>query len=251
MPKKYGPRRRTRYTPGRRRGIKYSSGQNMKQFSRGPGIKLIHVFPSDQSGNYTINGTNASPANLGVNPNAMLLNNIPKSSGLANRIGTKIRMRELLINWECIMGDSAGVTGAIHQHGRLVVVYDRRPSWGSAVAPTLTDLYENLAFTGFRALNSRDRFDILWEKEIALEAEYVWNGSAIQSRICKSSDMRGSVRIPIYRKAAWQTDNTTGTLDGFTYGPLYLMFLSPSAFTSSVSPYCIFNWKLAFDDLMF
>lgn len=124
-------RGRFRPTPGLRR-VRASGGQNLPTYTRSRASAPSCL--SYSAGDVGPGSSNAVPTIVhpATNANAIVLNQIPRTTGMAARIGTKIRMRELLLNYEA----SAAVNGAIqHQHVRVVVYYDRRPVVSSSSCP--------------------------------------------------------------------------------------------------------------------
>lgn len=243
-------RRRTskKFTPGRLVRVPYSRGQNLQTYSRG---RILHVYPTDQSGNYQLACSNATPFDLTpTSGNGQLLNSIAIAGGLSGRTGTKIKMRTLLLNMECLAPVTGATVPGYHYHGKLVVFYDKRPRWGTAVTPGITDLYEASTFTSFRSLTSRDRFDVLLEKDVFLDTTSVWNGTTAISTWGPGSSRRYCVRVPINRVTSWTAGDITGGLAAMTYGALYLVYFNNNPFVSGQMATCMFNWKLSFEDLM-
>lgn len=242
-------RRKSKYTPGRRVRLPYSSGQNLPQFSKG---KIVHVWPGITTSAFSMAASSTSPLDLTqFSGNAFLLNAIPLSGGITNRTGAKIRMRTLLLNLEVNAPNPSGIiVPAAHYHMRIWVLYDKRPYFGTTTTPSLGDIYENTGYTAFRNLSSRDRYDVLMEKDVVVDAAPIWNGTAAVSAFASTSTKRMSLRIPVNRIASWITSDTTGGLAAFTYGPLYLCATSTSPFVSGQMPVVFYNWKLSFDDLM-
>lgn len=246
--KRFSKRRVSRFTPGRRRSVPYTKfGQQLPTFTRSRNVpRLLHIFPA-VSIQQSMGASSNNP--LGAGTNALILNEVPRAAGVASRTGTKIKMRTLLINYEWHMGNTAGVTPQLHQHLKMVLLYDRRPIWGAAAYPSWTDVYESSAFTSFRTMMSRDRFEVLLEKDVALNAEPTYNGTSIVPIEGPRSFARGSLRVPINRLTSWAPDDTSGVLAAMTYGSLFLVGLSNGPYVANSSPYCFFSYKLSFDDL--
>jgi len=240
-------RGRFRPTPGLRR-VRASGGQNLPTYTRSRASKLLHVFPTAQA-MLDLVPSNAVPTIVhpATNANAIVLNQIPRTTGMAARIGTKIRLRELLLNYEA----SAAVNGAIqHQHVRVVVYYDRRPVVSSSSLPAVTDIFENDDVYAFRNLNSRDRIDVLYDQRFQLTNTPIYNSNSQSSQYERgvSTQKQVSVRIPINRLTSWLVADSAGSYQSMTYGTLVLMVLSPQS-PGGTSPDFTFNFKLSFDDL--
>lgn len=247
MPLRYRSRRGGyKATAGRVRKVKYSRGQNYPTYTRTRKVELLHVFPSNQGSAGIFAASDSSPVTLGTSgSNGVVLNQVSRGSGINNRLGTRIFMRDLLLNWEASMGNNGLTVPVSHQHFKLFVVYDKRPRTGTSSTPSLTDIYENTQFTAFREMSSRDRYDVLWEKDIQLTGEAV---SPTQFMLCAGSYQRGSVRIPVRRMVSWVYNDTAGDLVAMTLGALYLIAMAGSPFVGAVSPAVVYNWKLTFDD---
>lgn len=239
----------SRFTPGRRVKVPYSRGQNLPTYSGG---KILHVYPTAQSTPFVMAASSTSPMSLtGGSGNCTLLNAIPRAGGMAGRTGYRIRMRTLLLTVEVEMPQTGSlVVGLNHQHPKLWVLYDKRPLFATGTPPSITDVFEGTWFSSFRAFASRDRFDVLYEKDIPLDSDTVWNGSAAVPVYGVAAQKRFNVRIPINRITSWDADDTTGALSAMHIGPLYLCYTSNFAFVSGQMPTATFNWKLSFDDLM-
>lgn len=244
--KKYKNSRR--YTPGRRTRVPYSRGQALPSYSRG---KIVHVYPTAQSTFYTISASSTSPmSSTAGSGNCQPLNEIPLIGGMSGRTGYRVRMRTLLLNCEVKMADTGSVVPTYsHQHPKLWVLYDKRPSFPTGTHPSVTDVYEGDAFTSFRQLSSRDRFEVLFEKDIPLASNQIWNGTGLVYTLASQSFKRMSLRIPINRLTSWVSTDTSGHVDAMHIGALYLCFTSSNGY-GTASPVCWFNWKLSFDDLM-
>lgn len=244
--KKYKNSRR--YTPGRRSRVPYSRGQNLPAYSRG---KIVHVYPTAQAVSYVIAASNLSPmSSVPDTGNCRPLNEIPVTGGMCGRTGYRVRMRTLLLNVEVKLPDTGSVVPIYsHQHPKLWVLYDKRPSFPTGTHPSITDVYEGDVFTSFRQLSSRDRFEVLFEKDIPLMSQQLWNGSGLAYVLASSSFKRMSLRIPINRLTSWVSSDTTGAVGAMHVGALYLCFTT-NVGLSSASCTCQFNWKLSFDDLM-
>lgn len=237
-----------KFTPGRIRRIPYSKGQNLSTFSHG---KILHVFPSDQAGNFQMAASATTPLDLtNASGNAALLNAIPVTSGITNRVGTKVKLRTLLLNCEVSAPISSGVQATTyHYHAKLWILYDKRPRWGTAITPSISDIFENPAPFAFRSLTSRDRFDVLLEKDIFLDTYPA--GSAPVACIGPGSSKRYNIRVPLNRVTSWQAGDTTGGLAAMTYGALYLCLTNNVTFASGQMPTMIYNWKISFEDMMY
>lgn len=237
-----------KFTPGRLRRLPYSKGQNLSTFSHG---KILHVYPSDQAANYQMAASSTTPLDLTANSgNAVLLNPVPITAGISTRVGTKIKMRTLLLNCEISAPISSGVTlPSSHYHAKLWILYDKRPRWGTAVTPAITDIFENSGPFAFRSLSSRDRFDVLVEKDVFLESSPA--GSTPVPCWGSSSARRYNIRVPLNRVTSWQANDTTGGLAAMTYGALYLCLTNNLAFVSGQMPSMIYNWKVSFEDMMY
>jgi len=240
-----------RNVPGRLRTVRYSRGQNIPTYTRSSPLKLVHIYPTGQSTPQVLYANALTPmvdSGTSGTPNLTVLNQIPRTAGTATRSGPKIRMRSLLLSLEAFAGTAATSPG--HFHMKLFVYYDKRPVVGSAVFPAITDLYENNDFCGFRSLNSRDRFDVLYERDIKLDKVPVFNSVTQVTQWDYGSASRKvlNIRIPVDRITAWDDANSSGGYPGMTYGMLCLCVVSTLAGASS-NPVINFNYKLSFDDL--
>lgn len=158
----------------------------------------------------------AAPVALACNstPGVFLLNGIAQGESVTEREGSRLTMKSLHLvgNFYSTIADTSLVGFAL--------VYDKSPR---GALPLFTDIFENSVnpVAAFQRLESRDRFQILFRKEVVLSGTY----TAADERSSIPFDMK----MALNRTSAFEVGNTTGTIADFTYGALYLVTFGDSA----------------------
>lgn len=151
--------------------------------------------------NVDVGGTVSSTvAGLFNNPGAgALLNGVAQGTTENQRVGRKIQMKSLLINWAL---DNSATVG---EGFRILVVYDKQPSGGF---PLATDILFSTSELSAMQLNNADRF-------IVLHNEFInQNGTA-----CATI---GSFYVKMGLDAVYTS--TGALIANMNTGSIYLMF---------------------------
>jgi len=135
----------------------------------------------------------------------ILLNGLIPGSTATTRIGRKVILKSLLMRYR-------GITATTSVGGcpvRMLMVYDKQ---ANGVAPVLGDvLRANATYTSQSNLNNRNRFVILFDRTVQLNA----SGESGSSRVI-------NVRVNLRNKLVTFNGGTAGTVADISTGSIYI-----------------------------
>lgn len=172
--------------------------------------KLVHFWPLVSSS--TILKVNTSSVQVpSANANWLLLNGIGQGDGLDARHANKVWMRDLQLGFTYL-------TPTVTCSYNVIVVYDRE---SRGVSPSIADIFDVSTdpLSQQRVVN-RERFDIIFRKEMVAAPEYFWNGTSTISYPTASMVADYSFRIPINRMAFYS--GTTTSMGDILKGGLFV-----------------------------
>jgi len=94
----------------------------------------------------------------------VLLNGIAAGTDYTNRIGRKVILRSILARFTVLPGSTSVVTG---DSVRVLIVYD---SQSNGAQPTVADILNTANFLEPMNLSNRDRFKVLFDKQVPMNA---------------------------------------------------------------------------------
>lgn len=148
-----------------------------------------------------------------------LLNGIAAGTLITQRDGARCFMTTLQIRGTIYTGSATTVST-----GTWMIVYDRAPV---GVLPAVTDILDTVSIASFQKTQNRDRFLILYRREISLEGP----NSAPTSDSQRTLDISISIRRP----CTFSTAVNSGSIADVRSGALYLVTLG-SAPTGANQP---------------
>lgn len=204
----YASRSRRRSAPRRRRGVPGSvrryprtTGRNVPLYIRQGGCRV-------EAHTHTIGAPTPIVLTSSTTPVGVHLNAIPQGDGSFARDGARCSMKTLHL-----IGNFHSATTGASIVG-MTLVYDKAPR-GSV--PAFDDIFTNVPANpvfSFARTDTRDRFQILFRKEVVLAGSYL-NAN-------EYSSVPFDIMVNISRPAAWTQANVDGSIAGATTGAVYL-----------------------------
>lgn len=182
--------------------------------SKGPERKNIDLA---QSVNVPLNGTFVRSS---------ILNGIAQGTSANQRVGRKIRMKDLILRWEYVENGSTG-GGPL----RIKIIYDKQSNGAS---PSPTDVFEIDSFTAFNNLAQSDRFVTL--VDIVTEPQSHLNNPTIA----------GVEKRKIDLEQMW-SGATTGTSADSLTGSIFL-YAANTGTNFTATPILNFQTRIRFTD---
>lgn len=109
--------------------------------------------------------SNATSANVTTGGTVVLINGVATGTDFTNRIGRKSLMKTLLLTYQALPSTAtSSPAGDVH---RIIVFYDKQTN---GAAPAVTDVIAVADCLNPMQLTNRDRFKVLLDKRIPLEA---------------------------------------------------------------------------------
>lgn len=180
--------------------------------------KLVHFCPlvSVTRALYAHKGNVLYPT---ATPNQLLLNGIAQGDGIEARHANKAWMRDLQLNYKAFIPSVS-----FAKRYNVIVVYDRECR---GTYPQLGDIYDdpNAALTMQRVVN-RERFDIIFRKEMVFAPQRVWDGTNVSAYDTSATESEYSFRIAVNRMAFYS--GTTDAYSDILKGGLYLFIWNTS-----------------------
>lgn len=134
------------------------------QYARGlHGIKYGGRFPRGTGPELKVIDVAQGPTNNTNTGVLTLVNGVGQGSDFTQRIGRKVCLKSLLINWST---SQAGVSTEAGEVVRMMLIYDSQTN--SASLPATTDVLLTADPFSAMNLNNRDRFKILYDKRATL-----------------------------------------------------------------------------------
>lgn len=156
-----------------------------------------------------------------------LINGVAQGTDYTARIGRKITMRSILIR--LFFYPSSTVSAPIGDIIRVIVFFD---SQTNGAAPAITDLLNTNAYDSPMNLNNRDRFRVITDKYMTMNANTYTTGAPTAgspvTRHCK-----------IWKKMGLETifGATGGSVGSIQSGSLYLLIMNAVNNASQVDSY--------------
>lgn len=146
-----------------------------------------------------------------------LLNGVTDGVAYNTRVGTKIRMKSLLLRlstFPVVSGTGDPTTEMV----RFMVVYDAQ---SNAAAPTVANILQTAAWDSPNNLAYRDRFYVLMDKTIDIGAN-VYAANVLTAGNVKSN------HVKCYKKISLETvyNGTGATIASISGGSVYLLAIS-------------------------
>lgn len=175
-------------------------------------------------------------ANLTLNAGLVLLNGVAQGSDYNTRIGRKTLMKSLFIRFTLVPNTANSAPNG--DFARIIVFYDCQTN---AAAPIASDvLTSGTDYLSPLNLNNRDRFKILHDKIIPMNAN-VYTAGALTAGDPVNKSWK------IFKKMNMEVifGGTANTVGSIQTGSIYLMYLSAGATSYSTLSY---NSRIRFID---
>ena len=191
--------------------------------------KLIHI--STVTVGFRVNAA-GGVFGVATYPNMFCASGIVQGDGIGARHANKAFLKDLQLNW----GHGTTSASSVPFYYSLSVVYDRESRGG---LPAVTDVYETAAYDSMQRSDTRDRFDIIYRKIVAVAPEYCWNGTTMYPQAGLSWMKNFSEVIPINRMTTYITaadtylDILKGSLWIFVHGNLVAGGSNPAVYATS------------------
>lgn len=198
--------------------------------------KLVHFNPLVSS-TIDVNANSGSGLYPSAQANCVLLNGILQGDGLDARHANKAWMRDLQLGYKAYIQPTA-------TRYNVLVVYDRE---SRGVSPSLSDIFDvpTSLLTQQRVVN-RERFDILFRKEMVMAPMKTYNGSGTTGFDTAVTEADYSFRVPINRMTFYS--GTSALLADILKGGLFLFFWASPAPDPSNMQVSV-NYRLEFVDV--
>lgn len=181
---------------GQTKRVRKGSSRNAPMYAYQPPRvalrKLIHFVGGTPA--FKVNGSSITWPN--ANADCICLNATAQGSGLERRSANRIYMRNLNLSW----GHGDPLSSSVPYSYCVCVVYDRE---SRGVAPSITDVFVNTSSISLQNVYTRDRFDILYKKYVAVSPEYCWNGTVMYPQAGLSWMRTFNEVIPIERSTVY------------------------------------------------
>lgn len=199
--------------------------------------KLIHCF-GHAIVPLRVNGsTTAYPNSLA---NCLYLNPIRMGDGIERRHASKAYMKDLIMSW----GHGTTLSTSIPFTYSIVVIYDRENRGGGL---NLTDVFAQVDPLGHQNFYTRDRYEILYRKNISVSPEYAYNGTVAYPFAGVSWSRTYGEKISIERMSTYSAD-IAGDYTENLKGSLWLAVFNNLPQVAS-NPYVYFGAQLTFIDV--
>jgi len=175
----------------------------------------------------TVDVTPAS-ANLSVTAGFVLLNGVAQGTDFTNRIGRKTHMKSIYLRFSLYPNNANSAPGG--DFVRVIVFYDCQ---SNATAPVVGDVLQfSTSYLSPLNLNNRDRFKILHDKVISMNAN-VYTATVLTAGDPVNKNWK------MYRKINLDTvfGDTAATIGSIQTGSIYLMYMSAGATSFSTLGY--------------
>lgn len=188
--------------------------------ARSPVEALVHPAGDDQR-LHTRYFTNSNTTDAGASP-FVHLNDISRGDSIGQRRGNAVKM--LRVSFRGFFQANLDITKALQQVGTFMVVFDRQPR---GQLPVLSDLLDYQEPFGMQRLDNRDRFHILYRKQLGLEVGVVGQTGTDTPVPTSNSMATIDVSIPIYRSTIFANGGINGVIADVRSGALYAVFVGP------------------------
>ena len=153
---------------------------------------------------------------VGTGSNIYLLNGVAQGTDYTNRIGRKVILKSLLIRATCIPNTASNTPAG--DVIRMLVIYDCQTN---SAAPVIGDILQNSSINDPMNLNNRDRFKVIADKYITLNACQYAAGTL-------TAGSPQTKQVKLFKKMNLEqifsgTNNTVGSIGT---GALFLVLIS-------------------------
>ena len=182
--------------------------------------------------------TGPTTTNVTSTATLTLLNGVATGTDYTNRIGRKIRMRNLYIRYWMAPEDNTCNDNVV----RCMIVYDNQTN---GAAPNITDILNSSSVVEQLNLNNRDRFKVLWDKLFILGAV---SNIATQAFSNGHNTYSGKKFIKLPLKGAMEAlfGGTGSTVGSIQTGSIYLVLLAVA--TAGGSANFQYTTRIRFED---
>ncbi|AXF51970.1 MAG: coat protein/nuclear export [Cressdnaviricota sp.] len=145
-----------------------------------------------------------------------LLNGIATGTDYTNRIGRKIMIKSILFRTTLVPNTSSNTPAG--DTTRHMIIYDNQ---SNGAAPVIADILQNSGINDPMNLNNRDRFRVLFDKYVTMEAAQYAAGTL-------TAGSPGARQVKLYKKCNLDQvfNNTGSTVASIQTGALYYVVLS-------------------------
>lgn len=145
-----------------------------------------------------------------------LLNGIATGTDYTNRIGRKITIKSILFRATVVPNTSSNTPAG--DTTRHMIIYDSQPN---GAAPAIADILQNSSINDPLNLNNRDRFRVLFDQYVTMEAAQYAAGTL-------TAGSPGARQIKLYKKCNLEQifNNTGSTVASIQTGAVYYVVIS-------------------------
>lgn len=164
-----------------------------------------------------------------------LINGVTQNTDYNQRIGRKILLKSVLIRADIYPYNTGTIDATIGEQVRFIVFYDCQTN---GAAPAVADVLQGVGTNEALNLNNRDRFKVLFDKDVSLESFKTTTGS-----LTTGSPKLHSLKM--YKKINMDTvfGGTGATVASITSGGLFTLLISGNAYYA-----CTYTTRVRFMD---